>query len=288
MSSPTIVFPLPIVRLVVVLNNEIKLRPIHYACVSGGKDSLFMLNHILHNLDTYPLDAVVHYELEIDWEWVKAVVDLMEERCKAAGIPFYRVKPGYTWQELYEKWDLPSRRVRWCNKPYKISAENKIKKWIKEQNCRPIAYIGFCADETKRFKYELGEWKNQECCYPLAEDGFTEDIVLEWARTQSIFQNWYVFFRRQGCKICPLASRKELAYLLYYEPETFEWYMDLARKHDANPKFPTQYFEPYSVDYVENSIRTKWLPILLDELKKFESGKNEFIELTNGQIFLNV
>ena len=54
------------------------LIPIHYACVSGGKDSLFMLNLILHNLDKYPLDMVVNFDLEIDWSFAKNVVDYIE------------------------------------------------------------------------------------------------------------------------------------------------------------------------------------------------------------------
>ena len=54
------------------------LRPIHYASVSGGKDSLYMLNLILNNLDKYPLDMVVNFELEIDWPFAKNVVDYIE------------------------------------------------------------------------------------------------------------------------------------------------------------------------------------------------------------------
>ena len=57
---------------------DMNLRPIHYACVSGGKDSLFMLNLILHNLDKYPLDMIVNFELEIDWPFTKNVVDYIE------------------------------------------------------------------------------------------------------------------------------------------------------------------------------------------------------------------
>lgn len=34
--------------------NEIALRPSYWASVSGGKDSLYMLNYIMHNLDKYP------------------------------------------------------------------------------------------------------------------------------------------------------------------------------------------------------------------------------------------
>lgn len=47
---------------------DLKLRPIHYASVSGGKDSFYMLNLILNNLDKYPLDMVVNFDLEIDWD----------------------------------------------------------------------------------------------------------------------------------------------------------------------------------------------------------------------------
>ena len=58
--------------------------------------------------------------------------------------------------------------------------------------CRPIWYIGLCADETKRFKVEL----NDVCAgvrYPLAEAGIIESDILEWAKHQSIFNNYYVF-----------------------------------------------------------------------------------------------
>lgn len=39
------------------MTEEIALRPSYWASVSGGKDSLYMLNLILHNLDRYPLDG---------------------------------------------------------------------------------------------------------------------------------------------------------------------------------------------------------------------------------------
>lgn len=64
--------------------NEIALRPSYWASVSGGKDSLYMLNYIIHNLDRYPLDGVVHFELEIDYPFINSVVDWMESACKNA------------------------------------------------------------------------------------------------------------------------------------------------------------------------------------------------------------
>ena len=151
------------------MKENLTLRPVHYASVSGGKDSFYMLNLILKNPHKYPLDMVVHFELEIDWEWSKKVVDLMEDRCQKAGIKFLRIKPRKSWDELYQIRDIPTRTVRWCNSEYKLDCKRQLNEWIRSQNCRPVAYIGFCADEQKRFKYEIGNWKDQDICYPLAE-----------------------------------------------------------------------------------------------------------------------
>lgn len=238
---------------------DLTLRPIHYACVSGGKDSLYMLNYILNHLDKYPLDYVVHYQLEIDWKWTKKVIDFMEDRCKQVGIKFIRIKPRKTWKELYEKYDIPTRKCRWCNSDYKLDAEKQMIKWIESQNCRPIAYIGFCADETQRFKYQLGEWKKEQVCYPLAEEGITEGIVLEWSRTVDLFDNWYKHFTRQGCMLCPMLTRKELAYMCKYQNGCFEEYFELIEKYEK--KFNT-YFWDKPWYQIKTVIETKWLSIL--------------------------
>ena len=147
------------------MNYDVSIRPIYYASVSGGKDSLYMLKLILSMPEKYPLDMVVHYELEIDWYWVKRVVDYMESECIKKGIKFIRIHPRKTWSELYKKYDLPSRSARWCNGQYKMDCDVQLRKWIKDQNCRPVAYIGFCADEVSRFKYQLDEYTDgQDIC----------------------------------------------------------------------------------------------------------------------------
>lgn len=71
-----------------------------------------MLNYILHNLDRYPLDGVVHFELEIDYPFIHNVIDYMETECKRAGIQFVRIKPRKTWEELYDKCGFPTRKIR--------------------------------------------------------------------------------------------------------------------------------------------------------------------------------
>ncbi len=42
------------------------------------------------------LDGVVHFELEIDYPFIKDVIDYMELECKRAGIRFFRIKPRKT------------------------------------------------------------------------------------------------------------------------------------------------------------------------------------------------
>lgn len=218
-----------------------------------------MLHYVLQNLDKYPLDCVVHYELEIDWEWTKKVIDYMEEECSRVGIKLIRIKPRFTWDKLYEKYDFPTRRARWCNSEYKLDAEKQMIKWIESMNCRPIAYIGFCADEEKRFKYELGNWEKGNVCYPLAEAGITESEVLLWARNVPIFQDYYKYFNRQGCKMCPNLSRKELAYMLKYETDSFYQYFDYVKKYEQ--RFNVLYWDKPSEE-IRRIIETKWLSIL--------------------------
>jgi len=247
----------------------LKLRPVYYASVSGGKDSFFMLNLILNNQEKYPLDMVVHFELEIDWPWSKRVIDFMEERCKKAGIKFVRIKPRRTWQELHEKYGFPNAHARWCNKEYKLDAKRQLEDWIKDQNCRPVAYVGLCADETARFKYDIGDiQEGQDLIYPIAEEGICESEILCWAKTQPIFEGYYRYFDRQGCMLCPFLSMKEMAFLKKTEPETFEYMFDCIKETEERifkEKGKEWKFRGEGADIIKQRVCDKWLPILTSE-----------------------
>lgn len=117
------------------MTSEIALRPSYWADVSGGKDSLYMLNLMLHNLDKYPLDGVSHFELEIDY---------MESECKRFGIPFVRVKPRKSWQELYDKYGFPTRKARWCNSMYKLDCARQREEWLKTGHIPPTRWTRRC------------------------------------------------------------------------------------------------------------------------------------------------
>ena len=234
------------------MDNELVLRPSYWASVSGGKDSLYMLNLILHNLDKYPLDGVVHFELEIDYPFIKNVIDYMESECKRIGVKFVRIKPRTSWYDLYEKYGFPTRKVRWCNSMYKLDANAQIKEFLKSQGLLLVSYIGYCVDEVKRYEHR----KNKNEIYPLVDFNIEEKDVLEWAKTVPIFNDYYKYNTRCGCMYCPMCSMRNMAYLAKYYPENYQEFITLAKDTEilrerelgrpfsifaSNPKYNTEY-----------------------------------------------
>ena len=262
-------------------NYNIALRPIHYACVSGGKDSLYMFRLLCDNQDKYPLDMVVHYDLEIDYPFVKNVVDYIEKCCKALGIKFVRVKPEQSYWDLLSTYGVAKRQYRWCNSLYKMSCVKQIEKWIKEQNCRPVAYIGLCADEQNRFKYTVGNIVDgQDVVYPLAEEGVLESDILEWAKDVDIFDSWYSYFNRQGCMYCPNATYRELAYMYICYNYQFEWFMTQCINDEERTKSGVFQSNPkYNSKYVYTRVREHYVPIMWEEMKEKKHPITESKEL---------
>lgn len=235
------------------MKNKLLLRPIHYACVSGGKDSLYMFYYILNHLDKYPLDYVVHFELEIDYPFIKEVIKKIEKICNQLNIPFMSIKPRKSFNELYNKYGYPLRVVRWCNSKYKLDSNKQFKELVKSWNCRPVAYIGFCANETKRFKYNLGDYLDKDMCYPLAEEGIEESLILEWAKNQEIYNGYYRYFKRCGCMGCPMSSQKEWNYIYRNYPQQYNNIMNMIK--DSEKKFNLQYFY-YPLEKFKNKIES--------------------------------
>lgn len=247
------------------MGTAIELKPSYWASVSGGKDSLFMLRLILAHPEQYPLDGVVHFELEIDFPFIKDVIDYMEAECEKHGVRFVRIKPRKSWYELYDRYGMPSRVARWCNSEYKLDAIKQLEQFMQEQGCYVVSYIGYCVDEVKRYK------KRQEKCltevYPLVDFEVTEDRIWQWAKTQPIFNNYYKVNKRCGCMYCPMADRFNLAYLLTYYPDHYNHFMRMckqteeAMEHKTGKKHSIFQGNPkYNTDYINRNVREKWLP----------------------------
>lgn len=248
--------------------NEVALKPTYWASVSGGKDSLYMLNLILHNLDKYPLNGVVHFELEIDFPFIKNVIDYMEAECKKHGIQFVRIKPRKTWQELYNKYHFPTRVARWCNNKYKLDAKNQLVEFMNKQGYNTIFYIGYCKDEERR--YSDRSILNER--YPLVEEGIIEKDILEWAKNVPIFNNYYKYNTRCGCMYCPMMSYIGMAYMLKYYPDNYNFMIQKMAETEkylselkGKPVAIKQSNAKYNIQYIDNIVRTKYLKKLEDK-----------------------
>lgn len=245
-----------------------QLRPSYWASVSGGKDSLYMLKLILSNRDKYPLDGVVHFELEIDFPFIKNVIDYMESECKKYGIRFLRIKPRISWYDLYNKYGFPIRTARWCNDKYKLDSLKQLKEWLKSQGQYVISYIGYCADEKTRFEKRKDGAITE--IYPLVDYDIHETTILEWAKNVPIFNDYYKYNNRCGCMFCPLASRINLAYIAHYYPDKFTELIELMKRTEkvreselGKPFAIMDSGGKYNAEYIKNNIYTKWLPRLI-------------------------
>ena len=233
-----------------------------------------MLGYILKNPDKYPLNGVVHFDLEIDFPFVSDVVQEMHSMCLHLGIPFVSIKPTVSWYDLYERFGFPTRKARWCNSKYKLDAKKQLTEFLKKQGLSCISYIGYCADETKRFSKRRGLTE----IYPLVDAGITEDKVLDWARGQHCFHGWYITQKRQGCMFCPLAKYSQYAYMLKYYPTMYDQMIYMMRKteRELSERYGrsiaiTQSNGKYNVDHLDFVVRNKHLP-------KLERMEREFYE----------
>lgn len=252
----------------IIVNTDLQLKPKYYASVSGGKDSLFMLKLILENPTLYPLDGVIHFELEIDFPFIKDVIDYMETECNKHGIPFYRIKPEKTWFELYNKYGFPTRVARWCNSKYKLNAIKQFEKFLNNNGCYSIQYVGICADEVSRIK------NKKNIIYPLVDMGINESVILEWAKNVDLFGDYYRYNNRCGCMFCPMMSIKAMAYLAWKYPRQYREFLNMAANKEKDIENRTG--KPFSVfsgnpkyntAYREKIIAEKYLPKILDNIK---------------------
>lgn len=244
------------------VSNAVALIPSYWASVSGGKDSLYMLYLILNNLDKYKLDGVIHFELEIDYPFIKNVIDYMQSECEKHGIKFVRIKPHNTWEDLYKKYNFPTRISRWCNSKYKLDAKRQLVEYMKSLGYSTYFYIGYCKDEVNRYKKRniLQE------IYPLVDANVVEKDVWEWAKQQPIFNDYYKYNKRCGCMYCPMSSYLNLAYLYKYYPKNFEYMISKMRESEKivsnklGRTFAIKSDNPkYNADYVEQIVKTKWI-----------------------------
>lgn len=122
---------------------------------------------------------------------------------------------------------FPTRVKRWCNSDYKLDCKKQLQDFMKSLGYFTVYYIGYCADEQKRYEHRGDKVKE---VYPLVDFGINEDEIWEWAKQHPVFNNYYKTNKRCGCMYCPMASRISQAYLLKYYPDNFNFMIERMRE----------------------------------------------------------
>lgn len=171
---------------------------------------------------------------------------------------------------------------------YKTTAKTVLQDFLKSQGYYLVCYIGYCVDEKKRYAKRVDLRKVER--YPLVEENITENEIWEWAKTQPIFNNYYKTNKRCGCMYCPMASKINMAYLLKYYPDNFNFMIERMRETEkireaelGRPFRVTSSNPKYNADYLDHTIRTKWVGIL--EQRENNEQQNFFKEIDNANRF---
>lgn len=210
---------------------------------SGGRTSAFMVK-LLFELPKYKNhqklvvfantgkenEATLKFIDRCDNEWDLGVVwleaDVNEE--KGQGTDYKIVdfdtasRKGEPFESVIKKYGLPSRLYRHCTRELKEVPIHKYAKEIFGTTDFDTA-IGIRADE----KHRLGS--NPKKIYPLAEMGFTEDIIRNWWDRQDFHLELKDY--QGNCDLCFLKSVRKKLTLLSEDVSKADWWDRIEQKY---------------------------------------------------------
>ena len=217
---------------------------------SGGRTSAFMARLLLElpkykNIQKLIVfantgrenEATLNFVNECDKRWNLNLVwleaDVNEEKGKGTT---YKIvdfetasRNGEPFEAVIKKYGLPSKLYRHCTRELK---ENPIHKYAKDiLGSVYLTAIGIRADE----KHRLGRKPNY--IYPLAELGFTEQIIRNWWDAQDFDLDLKDY--QGNCDLCFLKSKRKKLTILNENPKVADWWatMEQAFGSEYQSKF---------------------------------------------------
>lgn len=221
------------------LNTEIRMTR-YIASVSWGKDSLAMLIKLLE--ENYPLDEVVFFDTEKEFNAIYDARDSMLPRLEKRGIKYTELKPTKSFDflmfdTLVNKRDGTHKTgYGWCGGMCRWFTTEKVKtinNYYKRFDSI-IEYIGLAYDEPLRLA-RLKE--NQKA--PLAEWKITEKDALRICYEHGWdFGGLYEILKRVSCWCCRNKNLKELNNYRKCLPEYFDKLVEIEEKLHEPMKKP--------------------------------------------------
>jgi len=138
-------------------------------------------------------------------------------------------RSGGPFKDVISKYGLPSKKFRHCTRELKEVPIHKYAKKVLGKDY--LTAVGIRADEPHR----LGKKPNY--IYPLAEMGFTEEIIRRWWDKQDF--NLELKDYQGNCDLCFLKSKRKRLTILSENPSISEWWqaMEETYGNDRQPIF---------------------------------------------------
>jgi len=182
-------------------------------------------------------EATLKFVNECDKRWNLNVVWLEADVIEGKGngtipkIVSYETasRNGQPFEDVITKYGLPSKLYRHCTRELK---EVPIHKYAKEiLGSDYLTAIGIRADE----KHRLGNKPNY--IYPLAELGFTEEIIRKWWDAQDFDLELKDY--QGNCDLCFLKSKRKKLTILNENQKVADWWqtMEQVFGSEYQPKF---------------------------------------------------
>lgn len=227
----------------------------YVASCSFGKDSLAMVLLLIEK--EYPLDEVIFYDTEMEFQAIYNNRDKMEKILEARGIMFTVLTDPlpFTYRafkkEVRTRNGIVKRGYNWCGGLCRWGTTGKlsaIRKHYKETygDETVVEYVGVAADESDRIeKYRRRRNKTVKL-YPLIEWGMKESDCLEYcyahgwnwheetAQTECGWVELYEILDRVSCWCCANKNQKEIRNIMHYLPR----YWNRIREYECKCSVP--------------------------------------------------
>lgn len=201
-----------------IYNNFIEYRSkvdVFYVAFSGGKDSIVAFDLVQRALPHNSF-KVLFGDTGMEFPDTYALVEIIEEQCKEAGIEFLRAESDFTPEYTWHQFGPPAQTMRWCCSVHKTAPQiNLLRRYLNNPHFRGMAFTGVRGDESaSRSEYDeisLGEKvRGQYSCHPILEWNSAELYLYIYMRDLLLNAAYKKGNSRAGCLVCPLAASKNM------------------------------------------------------------------------------
>ena len=246
------------------------MKKIYVACCSGGKDSTAMLLLLLK--EKKPIDFIIFNDTGAEYEETLTTINQIKQIIPPT-IPFITTTPKYTIPEyltIYKRpkgkyqgkpYYWPTFKHRWCTGRTKQEPLTSFLAQFKKTH-EVVLYIGFDILETNRAKNIINKnhfiKQPHSYIFPLIEHNYTSQDCLNLCYEHNItWNNAYNYVPRLSCFLCPLQSRKNMAFLIYKHPHLWNEIKNIETSLKLHYPDKYKFTTTKSAQEIENYIITK-------------------------------